>query len=504
MLCYIKDFKTFETLSKFDSTEYSLAEGENGGVTIYQKNAVELTKKYVGMWLIINKELFYISGATPNDDSIDLVIQSPIYAFYRQVVYDGSETYGTLIKNILDDNYGINCPDNEYKLTYLTVTATDSTPCIIEPDDYGYVIPFEVFDDALYYGVAIDFNFTNTSLSIIVRTANYDIGTIVFNDGSTTLESESYDINYVAKVTVIHDLGAPESEEENDESVQESEESIEEEDDEPAHYYEEINYYLSTDGYVTTTPPQNRAKGLWKYYTANQDESPLAVAIGAFSHNNDNHKIEFRSLKRFALYQSINMRLRGELFSTIITARILSSNDNRYYYKCGNLATTLTEKIESNNDSSSNEVKSIKKKISIIQNKIDEGLPFDEVYPIGSIYMSVNSTDPSNLFGGTWERITGKFLLAATDNGNSGANQAAGNTGGEAEHTLTVRELPSHSHDLKGGDGSVSDWFGGSSADYGIISTGTTYSNLIGVTGENAAHNNMPPYLAVYMWKRTA
>lgn len=71
-----------------------------------------------------------------------------------------------------------------------------------------------------------------------------------------------------------------------------------------------------------------------------------------------------------------------------------------------------------------------------------------DAYPVGSIYMSVNSTNPQTLFGGTWERITGKFLLAATDNGSSGASQAAGRTGGAASVTLATGNLPSHKHSV--------------------------------------------------------
>lgn len=82
---------------------------------------------------------------------------------------------------------------------------------------------------------------------------------------------------------------------------------------------------------------------------------------------------------------------------------------------------------------------------------------FDAIYPVGSIYMSVNSTSPDTLFGGTWERITGSFLLAATDNGNSGASQAAGNTGGAATVTLTAAQsgVPAHAHGLNGHKHSV-------------------------------------------------
>lgn len=116
-------------------------------------------------------------------------------------------------------------------------------------------------------------------------------------------------------------------------------------------------------------------------------------------------------------------------------------------------------------------------------------------YPVGSIYMSINSTSPATLFGGTWERIQDTFLLAA------GSTYAAGATGGEASHQLTVNEMPSHNHLCK----RVGTSFG--SAQIGLVVASQLFSssdNSIQNTGGNAAHNNMPPYLAVYVWKRTA
>lgn len=64
------------------------------------------------------------------------------------------------------------------------------------------------------------------------------------------------------------------------------------------------------------------------------------------------------------------------------------------------------------------------------------------IYPVGSIYMSVNSTSPGTLFGGTWERIQDRFLLSA------GSTYSAGATGGEATHTLSAAEMPSHTHSV--------------------------------------------------------
>lgn len=119
----------------------------------------------------------------------------------------------------------------------------------------------------------------------------------------------------------------------------------------------------------------------------------------------------------------------------------------------------------------------------------------DLVYPVGSIYMSVNSTSPATLFGGTWERIQDKFLLAA------GTNHAAGSTGGEENHTLTVNEMPSHVHQWRGYYGA--DGSGKSMRSRSIISS-DPLENATLAAGGGQSHNNMPPYLAVYVWKRTA
>lgn len=114
------------------------------------------------------------------------------------------------------------------------------------------------------------------------------------------------------------------------------------------------------------------------------------------------------------------------------------------------------------------------------------------VYPVGSLYMSVNGTDPGTLFGGTWERLKDRFLLAAGD------TYAAGATGGEATHTLTVSEMPSHNHTyMIPGNETGTSWY-----DANGTAKGATQSS--GDSGGSAAHNNMPPYIAVYVWKRTA
>ena len=128
----------------------------------------------------------------------------------------------------------------------------------------------------------------------------------------------------------------------------------------------------------------------------------------------------------------------------------------------------------------------------------------DMVYPVGSIYLSVSGTDPQTLFGGTWARLEDVFLLAA------GAKHAAGSTGGEESHILTEPEIAPHKHAMAYGPESSASSTG---FPYGIAAGSATnsaggrgYASNLGTfsAGGGQPHNNMPPYLAVYTWKRTA
>lgn len=127
----------------------------------------------------------------------------------------------------------------------------------------------------------------------------------------------------------------------------------------------------------------------------------------------------------------------------------------------------------------------------------------DAIYPVGSIYMSVNATDPSTLFCGSWEQISGRFLLGCGSI--DGINYEANTIGGEAMHSLNINEIPSHNHSLWKRTAPQVDFASG----YDVMHfSGEMYSPGYQIyfetanAGGNAPHNNMPPYLAVYMWKR--
>lgn len=182
----------------------------------------------------------------------------------------------------------------------------------------------------------------------------------------------------------------------------------------------------------------------------------------------------------------------------------------------------------------------------------------DKIYPVGSIYMSASEVDPEVLFGGTWVQLEDAFLLGAgstysvnhvndvtyggdpaptidggepthtltpaeTATKNHSHNYAKPNasTGG---HTLTVSEIPSHDHKIveRNNSGTSTMWAymtengkyspsntrcqstGGGGSHSHTISTTATATTGNPSNADGAAHNNMPPYMVVYIWKRVA
>lgn len=120
-----------------------------------------------------------------------------------------------------------------------------------------------------------------------------------------------------------------------------------------------------------------------------------------------------------------------------------------------------------------------------------------DIFPIGYIWPCATPTSPASIIGGTWERIEDKFILAA------GSTYPAGSTGGEATHTLTITEMPSHTHNIGIVKNALASASGGSISRLDSNMT-TLTDSVVEPTGSNMPHNNMPPYEAHYVWKRVS
>lgn len=195
-----------------------------------------------------------------------------------------------------------------------------------------------------------------------------------------------------------------------------------------------------------------------------------------------------------------------------LSVKCITSKNNKFSLDSeGNL---IVNSITTNSSSSS-------------ESNVNQDVMRDFIYPVGSIYMSVNNVDPANLFGGSWEQIKDKFLLA------SGDIYSNGTIGGESSHVLSASELPKHSHGIpalsgatngagahshsvngtsanNGGSGVLCETWANKSNDRNGSTSGvgnhthtvTTNASTTNETGNNDAHNNMPPYLTINIWKR--
>lgn len=194
----------------------------------------------------------------------------------------------------------------------------------------------------------------------------------------------------------------------------------------------------------------------------------------------------------------------------VVDTELSKSSDNAISNKA---VATKFESVESDISENRSGISAVQQAVNLIWNKI---------YPVGAVYISVNSTSPATLFGGTWEAISqGRCLMGvgkveANNDNWCGTTKAGdwtayeGSMGGEVFHTLKVEEMPENIGTFRtlswNSDNAATGAF---SMTEQLADRADTTGNLYGtaqykLSGNGYAHNNMPPYLAVYMWKRTA
>ena len=160
-------------------------------------------------------------------------------------------------------------------------------------------------------------------------------------------------------------------------------------------------------------------------------------------------------------------------------------------------------------------VDSNKTSILDLTNKENSNNIFLKTYPVGSIYISTSSTNPSAIYGGTWERYgRGKTLVGLNESETEFSE--VNKTGGEKTHTLTINEMPSHNHQIGSGDGSNGLIIGSAPESNILVGVNNYYIKYDGVgngpstylntynVGGSSDHNNLQPYITVYMWKRVS
>ena len=250
------------------------------------------------------------------------------------------------------------------------------------------------------------------------------------------------------------------------------------------------NFYNNTFG---SAGVQNEIKGFYLY---NVNGSSSNTRYMELELNIENNKYSFKNKIQGDL-NSLGFNTENEYVVTIKIVDLLNTNgkiENELLLSGKpNMALADTGVVAFGGiaDEDSRFQAQFKNKANFENGIYIKGTPW---FPIGYIYISVNPTSPQELFGGNWRRIKDTFLLA------SGDTYEAGTTGGESEVTLTINEMPSHNHTVKGTVGA-----GGYAEGVGFgNSANPSYTSYVGMSGAGGGkpHNNMPPYLTVYMWEK--
>lgn len=405
MVCFFKRLDTFVTFGQADVTEFGVPLASSGGNTGSVTVVGELTQAYTRQWLIMQGHIWYTTEVNPDNGLTHITVADPLAAFGRTLVYSTPETniLGEYIKDVAEAEY-INLADTAYDMPYLTVTNSDTTTFTpVAPED-GLFSLENLMRDAQARGLFLTFDFDASGLMLSITPGDATEYPVVVGDGHTQLISETYAQTAIAKVTVISDLGYPH------------------------------DYYLSIDGTISTTPPVNRASGEW--VTVKQGENNLLdTATAVFAENIQSHKIEFYSDIHLDLYDHVNVRLNGKVYASQITYVGIMSRDSRYLYRCGELATTLTEKVASASSKyiTAEQAKGLAPVQSVNGQTGDVVLDASDVGALpNNQWLSVESSTSStaiSVASATWTTVKsitlypGRYLIVA------GANFASNSTG---------------------------------------------------------------------------
>ncbi|HEP2841436.1 TPA: hypothetical protein VCI50_000112 [Streptococcus pyogenes] len=243
------------------------------------------------------------------------------------------------------------------------------------------------------------------------------------------------------------------------------------------------------------------------YYTSdNGSASGVWTSISNLTNSQANLSGNYIATKSFVVIGTLSDKFTSTEFSaTVATESVVMSYDKDGRVGIG--------KIVEQGKAGSIDVAGdgyIGGKFYVGNNEIKPGLTkteiLDMIYPVGSIYISISSSNPSYTMGGTWQRFANGKTLVGVDEYDIDFNSPS-RTGGEKAHQTTVEEMPSHTHQFNteaAGSPIALGWENGNNsamrAKLGNYTLGLPTTSV----GGNKPHNNLQPYVTVYMWRRTA
>lgn len=334
MEAFVKSFSTYRTIKKATVISSALTldslEADTTTVTVV---GTDIGRSNTGDWLIIDGAVYQISNVKPQTDRTLLTLVFPLDAFSRPLELEeqpDGQSIGGFIQNNLQTHW-VECEDPVYTMPYLVVSNLDTTLYAApELDNNGcFTLPDYCRLMRKSYRITVKFVDTGSTLVCIISKAPTAARRISFEDGRSQLQSVDYSSSGTAKLTVLCDVDTGEKDA-NGDAIMERQRSV---------------WYLSEDGIASQTIPARRASGEWGTISVKKLEEVEKKVVETFAKNKANHKLEFWSSIDLAVHDDCTFLVYGEMLQSYISYKRKSSEDKRFYYKSGELATTATEKL---------------------------------------------------------------------------------------------------------------------------------------------------------------
>ena len=316
MIVYIKDKETFTTKIVVTAVDYEIHESiydTVSSVTI----PTQSTPPEEGDFLMFDGMAYVgiITEVNIDKGATQISLEQAVKLFSRDMFYTAqSYTYlEDYLKDLIDDNF-TNCTDAIYKVPFLSVNALTQTNknCKPDLDDKGvYNIKSYISKLRRLQSIVCDWNYDRTTLTLNIYKKDFAVKNIDLSNPRYVITEQTIAKQSIGKVTVFC--------EENSSYT---------------------NYYLKTDGSITTTySTTDRVSGEWATLTVGEVADRVDSVSDMFAQNYYSHKVAFQTENAFTLYDRIVLRMEGKIFNSYVSGIIYRKGSNIHTVECGELQT---------------------------------------------------------------------------------------------------------------------------------------------------------------------
>lgn len=335
MEVFVKSFGSFRTVKHATTVSESLVlESLAADSSTVVVNGTRIDLSDIGNWLVADGFIYSISKVAPGQGVTTLTLTHPLEAFNRPLelqLMPAAASIGDFIAEVFRSEWSA-CPDPVYAMPYLVVSNSDTT--LLVPPDLDNAGMFKLPDYCRLMlksqGVQVTFRDGGESLLCQIQKKPVQRRQISFSDGRSQLVNVVYAASGLAKITALCDVKT----DEKDESGA------------PVYRRERSTWYLSEDGDVSQAVPARRASGGWGSIQLRNTGNLYTKVLETFAANKTGHKVEFWSDVDLDILTDCAYEISGTVFRSFISYKRKDSTDRRFYYKTGDLATTITEKLK--------------------------------------------------------------------------------------------------------------------------------------------------------------